>query len=286
MGRVLLCSSWLVSYLPLWARLWSEAGKLQSRLRKSELHSRITYFSIFGRGAAGLWTNTSALGRFVFFGLAAALVLFLVLAVAAARGTTRGFFRDRRLLFLLIWMAPSILFYAFIHVGEYGYVFSFLPPLLLLLCRPLVLLNAKRRRALAAALVAANLLLFLVLTPPLSANRLAARDDILRSKVDTIAADFRPDSTLIISVFDYQQVRYYLPQFRSWTFDPSVERQPALALAPGIQDVIIFDNYLSPADPAALKLQLDREQTLDDLKRGSAATVRIDWDQRKVYLDE
>lgn len=271
----------------------------------------LTYFSVFGRGAAGLWTNTSALGRFLLFGMAGAAALVLILAVVLAKPRTRRLLRDRRLAFLLVWLAPSVLFYAFIHVGEYGYVFSFLPALLLLLAWTLQVWAEERSAdsgpaaagasadsgpaaaskaarltwTVAAPLLFLNLLLFLVLTPPLSANRLAARDDILRSKIATIEQNFNPATTLIVSVFDYQQARYYLPGFRNWTFDPSVEKHPAAALAPGIENVIVFEEYLSPGDPGAMKLPLDRDQTLFYLRRGADAAVRIDWDQRKVYLE-
>ncbi|MCL4474347.1 MAG: glycosyltransferase family 39 protein [Actinobacteria bacterium] len=248
----------------------------------------LTYFSIFGRGAAGLWTNTSALGRFLLFGSAAAAALLLLLIVVLSRHETRRLLRDRRLAFLLVWMAPSVLFYALIHVGEYGYVFSFLPALLLLLAWTLQVWAGSSRLTwmVAVPLLLVNLLLFLVLSPPLSANRLAARDDILRSKIATIEQNFDPDTTLIVSVFDYQQARFYLPGYRNWTFDPSVEKHPAAALPPAVRNVVIFEEYLSPGVPGAMKLPLDRDQTLFYLSSGGSATLRIDWDNRKVYLED
>ena len=246
----------------------------------------IRYFSVFGRGAGGLVTNTHTLGRFLLYGLTAAAALLPVLAMAVFRKRTRRVMRDRRLVFLLVWIAPSVIFYALIHIGEFGYVFSFLPALLLLLSWSLELWAGRRVWALAGPVVAANLLLFLVMTPPLSANRLAAHDDILRSKIATIEENFNPDTTLIVSVYDFQQVRYYLPGFRSWTFDPSVERKPAAALPPEVETVIIFDDYMRPDKDAALRLPLDREQTLMYLKRGSARSLRVDWDRRKICLED
>jgi len=93
----------------------------------------MTYFAVFGRGVEALQVNLGELMRFLLYGLSSALLLMPVALALAIPPSGRRLLKDRRLLFLVVWIAPSVLFYVFIHVGEYGYVFSFLPALLLLL---------------------------------------------------------------------------------------------------------------------------------------------------------
>lgn len=260
----------------------------------------MTYFAVFGRGFEGLRANLDELLRFMLYGLSSALLLIPVTLIVALTSSGRRQFRDQRLLFLLAWIAPSLIFYLFIHVGEYGYVFSFLPALLLLLTWSLktaAVMFASRPsrqrhadRALwgaAVPLILINLVLFLALSPPFSANRLAARDDILRSRIDTIKDNFDPARTMVISVFDFQQANYYLPDFQHWNFDPSVEKTPFIAIPDGVDKVVIFEEYLSPADGfTSSALPLDREQELVIIDRKAAAAVRVDWESRKVYLQD
>lgn len=260
----------------------------------------MTYFAVFGRGLDAFQTNLDELLRFMLYGLSSALLLIPVALIVAVTSSGRQQLRDQRLIFLFAWIAPSFIFYIFIHVGEYGYIFSFLPALLLLLAWSLkaaaVMFASRPRRqrhanralwGAAAPLILINLVLFLALSPPLSANRLAARDDILRSKIETINSNFDPARTLVISVFDYQQAKYYLSEFRHWNFDPSVEKTPSTVIPGGVNQVVIFEEYLSPADdlPSSI-LPLDREQELVIMDRQGAGSVRVDWETRKVYLED
>lgn len=258
----------------------------------------MTYFSVFGQGAEAIFTNTYTLVRFSILALVAGALLVPIFLLFSVSPGTRGMLKDRRVLFLAAWMAPSVLFYIFIHIGEYGYVFSFLPAALLLgvwalknLAARIALRTGNQPQrvmwAVAAPMIALNIVLFLVLSPPLSANRIAARDDILRSKVDTIRQNFSPQTTLIISVFDYEAASYYLPEFNQWHFDPSVEQNPATPMPPGIERIVIFEEYLAPADPEIWrKLPLDRNQTLLYSLPEVNKTLRVDWNARKVFIED
>ncbi|MFA6001605.1 MAG: hypothetical protein WC828_05765, partial [Thermoleophilia bacterium] len=204
--------------------------------------------------------------------------------------------RDGRLLFLVIWAAPSLLFYIFIHVGEFGYVFSFLPAALLAATwgtANLAVIIAEKRGdrnkaagvfALAAATVIfVNLMLFLVLTPPLSANRLAARDGILRSRVQTIRENFDPDSTFIVSVFDYQQAAYYLPDYQVWRFDPLEDSYPSTEIPQSVGKVVVFENYLKPGDNEKQDiLPMDYDQELVVMFPEHRKFLKVDWPSRTV----
>jgi hypothetical protein len=270
----------------------------------------ITYFSVFGLGARALAINSYTLLRFSLYALSAAIVLLPAFLWLLLSASMRAGLRGRRILFLAVWMAPSLLFYSFIHIGERGYIFSFLPVALLVGVRGLqiIAVHISGRRggesqalprparmggaqkimwAVALPMLIANMLLFLVLSPPLSANRLAARDDILRSRIDTIEANFDPAKTLILSVYDYQHVLHYLPEFPSRNFDPSVEQDPVFDLPAGVDRVVIFDEYLSPANTgAALTMPLALDQTLEYMESGGTKKIRVNWQSRKVFLED
>ncbi len=250
----------------------------------------LTYFSVLGIGGRAVLVNGRTLLRFSLYAFsAAALAIPAFLWLAGSPRAEGSLFRDRRFLFILIWISPSVLFYIFVHIGDYGYTFSFLPPALLLCGWALQRLASRAGRTfwiITTPLIAANAIFFLLLSLPLSAGRLAAYDDILRSRIDTVRDRFDPAATLIVSVYDYQQAKYYLPGFHYMNFDPSVEKMPVAALPAGVDRVVIFDDYLSPADSrGAMSLPLALEQQLVYLDVDGSDEIMVDWDARKVHLE-
>ena len=202
-------------------------------------------------------------------------------------------------MFLTAWSLPSVLFYVLIHVGEYGYVFSFLPAALLAavwgvsrLARSAAASRGERfgRAAFAvpvALMTALNMGLFLLAPPAMSADRLAARETILGSKIETIKENFNPSTTLIVSIFDEQQVEYYLPGFRHFGMDPMEEPRASLELGPSISAVVIFDDFLRPGSgnlSTALPLAADQKLTIIRRRPGERSVV-IDWNRQEVSLE-
>ncbi len=259
----------------------------------------INYSSVFGAGKAALAANLDAFFRFLGWAAAAGAPLLAAFLAALPFSRFRQTGSGRRLLFLAAWSLPSILFYIFIHIGEYGYVFSFLPAALLAAAwggsRFGEIINEKRPRVSAARgfaiitapLVLANLLLFLVFSPPMSASRLAARDNLLKSKVETIKRHFSPAATVIVSVFDENEVDYYLPGYRHFGLDPMSQQRAVFALGPDVRQVVIFDEYLHPpgGDPGG-SLPLGLDQTLKFLYRTPGQTEAVlDWRKREVALE-
>jgi hypothetical protein len=136
---------------------------------------------------------------------------------------------------------------------------------------------------LVAPALVVNLLLFLVLTPHLSADRLAANEDIQRSRIETIRADFDPGSTLVVSVYNYQQAKYYLPGFDHWYIDPVTAGRVVLKVPDGTGRAVMFDESLEPADKAAAgSLPLAREQRLYYLEVDPGTWLVVDWPQRCI----
>lgn len=253
----------------------------------------LEHSSVFGGGLDALLFNLHDFSRFTVYALAAATPLFVYFLVRLAFPRGWPLLKDRRLLFIAAWTVPAILFYLVIHVGEYGYVFFILPGALLLaawgariFARAVLAGRAAGGfAALIGAAVLVNLLFFLVLEPPLSANRLAARDDILGARLQAIRENFDPGSTLVVSVFDYQQANWYLPEYHHQRFDPTVAEQDEAGIPEGVRRVVIFEGYLNPAGDAEWgEVPLVHQQELRYFDNSGMDAIVFDWDRRDLTL--
>ena len=107
--------------------------------------------SIFmGAGWGGIRYNVRKLAMYTLYSWNLALVPGLIYAVSRLwrREWPR---RWEKSIFLLLWIAPALAFYAVIHMGQQGLIFIFLPVLLLFSAVGLTCLLADRSRWLAAA---------------------------------------------------------------------------------------------------------------------------------------
>ena len=255
--------------------------------------------SVFGRGLEALWSNSYTFARFMLLALTAAVAPLAFFLFYLAGRRQRWLRRDRRLLFLSLWALPAVIFFVFVHVGEFGYVFSLLPPVLLAAAWGTAFLaraiaersqgDRPRRKifaALAAALIAVNIALFLVPGLPFSANRLAGRDNILGARLEAIRKNFDPETTLIVTVFDYQQVSYYLPQYRSWNFDPALDSHPVTTVPGNIRQVVIFEEYVKPRDPGSWEqLTLPYGQVMYYSSPEGRRFINANWEKQEVSLE-
>ncbi|MBI3243389.1 MAG: glycosyltransferase family 39 protein [Chloroflexi bacterium] len=181
--------------------------------------------SVFaGGGWFGIRRNLIKLTLYTAYGWGAALAAMGVYTLA-------GLWRRnwptewKRAIFLTLWVAPTVLFYLFIHMGQQGLVFVYLPALLLVSAAGLeYLLSAQARRlaAATAALVLINIGVF-VLGPeyPLGpdAQRLLTRETLVNSdeyyqaRFEAIRENFPAGTTLIVAS-NWRHVQYYLPEYR------------------------------------------------------------------------
>ncbi|MHB1389648.1 MAG: hypothetical protein ACYCXF_00210 [Thermoleophilia bacterium] len=254
--------------------------------------------SFLGRdGIGAIAGNLSSMAHFFFWAasgalpLAAVLVYWLVFRWDVCR-------RDRRLFFLAIWAFPSMLFYIFIHLGELGYIFTFLPAFLLAgvaaadnllsqrIVRPEHIRGIPLLAYAPALLIVLNLVMFLFISPKLSASSLAARDEMLRVEIGAIRENFKPDSTMIVAVYDDQQVSYYLPEYRHIRLDPMVRENVTEPLPPDITQVVIFDNFhISSRESTGKVLSITPDQYLSYIPREPhQKSVSLDWRDRSVIL--
>ncbi len=165
-----------------------------------------------------------------------------------------------RPLFLLLWLLPAAGFYLLVHIGEAGYVFSFLPAALLAAGAGLtraagaLVENLPRARsarhatalrvvlatALAALIVPYHAWLFVGSARLVSAERLGCKDDAIAAAVATIADNFPPATTEIVTSTYLQHLAIYLPHYRRVRFLPP-ERDLVFEAAPGVERVVVFD---------------------------------------------
>ncbi len=254
-----------------------------------------TFMGVDGIGA--IVANLGAMAHFFIWAASGALPLTAVL-VYRLMSRRDPFRRDRRFLFLAVWAVPSVLFYIFIHLGELGYIFSFLPAFLLaavaatdgllskIIVRPEHIKGFPLFSYSPLLLVVLNLAMFLFVSPKLSASSLANRDEMLRTEISAIRENFNPASTMIVAVQDDQQVSYYLPEFRHIKLDPMVKENVTQPLPADVKQVIIFDKYLeSPRGEAGKVLSVTPGQYLSYITREPRQkSIALDWRNKSVTL--
>jgi len=155
----------------------------------------------------------------------------------------------------LLWMTPVLLFYAWVHIGDPGYVFTFVPALLLIAARFTVELPRIVQRlhldwlrrfivpALTIVVIAANTGIFLFRPLTLTAYGIRQEDRTIDGKIAYVRAHGGPATTLLISYESYRHWLLYLPEYRvqfvDVTYGTAADR--TVAFPPGVTDVILMD---------------------------------------------
>lgn len=259
--------------------------------------------SVFmGGGWWGVRRNVIKLTIYTLYGWSVALAPGVVYAIARLRRREWPK-RWERPAFLLLWIAPSLIFYAIIHMGQQGLIFVFLPVLLLLSAVGWTrLLTTKPRWLIAATavLVVLNAGIFcLVPEYPLGpgTQRLLTRATLVNSdryyqdRFRAIEENLIPESTAILAA-NWHHVEYYLPRYVRLPFrvvgkwekdegDPIGNPQGDVAVSPsdlGLQPddegkvvVVVFDPTIASFNesPGLTKeLDLKNGDTLAYLELG------------------
>lgn len=173
---------------------------------------------LLGAGWAGLKYNLDKLLRYTLWGWA----LGIVPALAGAwllRPAIRRSVRDVRVWLIGIWIAPCLLFYTLIHMGQQGLIFVYLPALLLLSARGGIAIADRWRggNAILTACVIGNALLFLLLPSYLVGDRVKVlsqatireQDAMLTGQIAAVRSDLPADAVLLSEEWRFPQ--YYLP---------------------------------------------------------------------------
>lgn len=228
---------------------------------------------------SALRSNVDNLATFTYDGLVFALPPLVYLLLRWLVGLGR--YRDPARWWVLLWLAPPLAYYIFGHLGDIGYTFSFLPAVLVLSARglvvgawdafaigsaavtrirpqvsPLVMQSRGIARVvlplmLALVLVSGNALIFLNRHVQLSATGINCYDQTMQERLRVVQERFQPEETLIFSSGYYQHVRYFLPQYRSWFYEPTAPQSSQQTIAPETRVLVIFDETARPAGDVA-----------------------------------
>lgn len=230
-----------------WGSLWRALTIQSTNIERGTSAFATGETGLRGNGTLLVWFSKDALHLAVF----PALAYFALWPFALRREGWRP-------LFLILWAAPAALFYLLVHIGEAGYVFSFLPAVLLMagagLTRAAGALTENLPRGWgggAALRVGIAILLAAIILPYhawlfvgsgrlVSAERLSCKDEAIVEAVATLARDYPPATTELVTSTYLQHIAVYLPQFRDVRFlDP--ERNADWTPAPGAERVVVFD---------------------------------------------
>ncbi len=198
-------------------------------LSKFGLRYQRTTSVFLGAGAWGLNRNLRKLLMYTLYGWGVPAAFILPILAERFR-SGRWLISREKSLFLIIWAAPAVLFYALIHMGQQGLVFVFLPALMILSAVGLEFLLSVRKPWAMVSMVlvlAANVAIYLLAPEyPLGDERLriinrealARTDRYYGERFDAIRLDFPSESTAIVAS-SWRHVEYYLPEYVVLHFD-------------------------------------------------------------------
>jgi hypothetical protein len=219
-------------------------------------------YSVAENGLRALTVNvrdTATYTSYALYALAlpvAGAAIWLLARVGEVRGG-RTALRSYMWLFTL-WMTPMLLFYTWVHIGDPGYVFTFLPALLLVAARftaelPRILAALRLRPlarvavpALLAFVIVANTGIFLYRPITLTAHGIRQQDRTIDGKIAYVRSHGDPATTLLISYESYRHWLLYLPDYHVQFVDVTygTDQDRTVTLPPGTTHAILMDATL------------------------------------------
>ncbi|MEZ4669055.1 MAG: glycosyltransferase family 39 protein [Anaerolineae bacterium] len=137
---------------------------------------------------------------------------------------------NRKFWFLALWLAPAVIFYAIVHMGQQGLVFVFLPALILISARGLYRLFSGRPALLQAStalVVLVGIIVFIFIpTYPLGKNSfkiltystLREHDQLISNQISAVRENFKPGDTVLLAA-SWRFSQYYLPEYTFLRFN-------------------------------------------------------------------
>ncbi|MEK6226531.1 MAG: glycosyltransferase family 39 protein [Chloroflexota bacterium] len=246
-------------------------------------------YSVFGNGPIAIYRNTYELGRFLGRGLY--FLIPLVAATLISVEARRVELRDRwRTVFMVLWTFAPLPFYVLVHIGEYGYIFSMLPGLVIIAARGSIALAKGLRmprtfKWLVAAVVLGNAAIFLLSDTPISARDIARHDRGIDEKVAYLAS-FAPDSTQVVTAYDDVLVNHYLHGPAVLRYDPVASPEFIMPLAcdaaPAHKpcadtdvDVVLWDDLLRAVGPGWQEVRMPHGGRLRIAHVARSASLRV-----------
>jgi len=159
--------------------------------------------------------NAVIIGDSLVWGGLLVLVALVVVGLSRALASIRGQHLpdDHEARFFALWLVPPLLFYLFVHIGEWGYVLSLVPGMYVLLAWLLARSRSHERLVAVAVLASAALGTALFLAgddPVFSHASLVAHDRATDEKTAWIR-DHAPQSSIVLAAAEVLVASYYLP---------------------------------------------------------------------------
>jgi hypothetical protein len=219
-------------------------------------------YSVAENGPRALIVNlrdTAKYTGYALYALALPVAGAAVWLLSRLRMVRRGRIAMRPYIWLFaLWMTPMLLFYSWVHIGDPGYVFTFVPALLLIAARftaelPRILAALRLRPlarmavpALVAFVIVANTGIFLFRPLALTAHGIRQQDHTIDGKIAYVRSHGDPATTLLISYESYRHWLLYLPDYRVQFVDVTygTDRDRTVTLPPGTTHAILMDATL------------------------------------------
>lgn len=246
-------------------------------------------YSVFGNGPIAIYRNLYELGRFLGRGLY--FLIPLAVATIISADARRVELRDRwRTAFMVLWTFAPLPFYVLVHVGEYGYIFTMLPGLVIIAARGSIALAKGLRmprtfRWLVAAVVLGNAAVFLFSDTPISARDVARHDRGIDEKMEYLSS-FAAETTQVVTAYDDVLVNHYLRGPAVLRYDPVSDPEftrplscdavpPRKPCAGADVDVVLWDDLLRAIGPGWQEVRLPHGARLRIAHVARSASVRV-----------
>src|SRR2546428_1297121 len=201
--------------------------------------------------------------------------------------------RDRRrTAFVVLWTFAPLPFYLFIHVGEYGYVFSMLPGLAMLAARGAIGLAKGLRMPrtfpwIVAAVAVGNAAIFLLSDTPISARDIARHDRGIDEKAAFVLSTLAKETTVVVTAYDAVLVDNYLNgAFAVLAYDPAatpsftrsltcLEVAPERACAGADVEVGLWDDLIRAQGPGWTERSMPHGARLRIMHAPRTSSLRV-----------
>ena len=277
------CAVWLVPTAVLSGGLFTY---IDAVVRQSDF-VRATH-SVQAQGLPALGTNLSTTLYAIAWGLG--LFTLPVVALGLAQGyraiRQRGIGVGQRETLLIAWIAPGLVLYVGLHIGEWGYVLSILPALhvvaAIAIDRAVAAPERARRFAFAAG-VLVPAFVFVTSSAPFSAAAIARHDWELASRVRYVREHYPANTTLLLAREDFLLVRYYLPAYRTWFHGRDPYRSTfRRKRAPKVDAIVVFTPALQATSLDAQKVTCAKDVELVYLAIEPGSVVELDDDRYTI----
>jgi hypothetical protein len=277
------CLTWLVPTSLLSGGL---SSYIDAVVRQTDF-VRATH-SVMAQGLPALGRNLATTLSATSWGLG----LFTLPLVALATAGCYRAIRQRRLglgrreTLLTLWIAPGLVLYIGLHIGESGYVLSILPALYtvaaIAIDRAEAVPERPRRLAFAVA-VLVPAVVFMTSPAPYSAASIARHDWELASRVAYVRENYSANTTLLLAREDFLQVRYYLPEYRTWFHDRDpYSRTFRRKRAPKVDAIVVFTPQLQATSLDARRVTCAKDVELVYLAIEPGAVVELQDDRYTI----